>query len=649
MGCASLVKPMAYLHRPTALLHAGYLAVFYQVTVSCGAGAAAADIPPPHLTQPGTPVVAQGGKPPVRPGDDGPKQPAPDTLPKPRVLEQPPPESSVLPFLPPPPGGVGTTPVPTPEVEKKFKQFVEPTVDPENVLYIVIGRPRILRFKDKPKQIQISQDEKEPTAVVQRASDEDPRQWYVIGKRVGSTVLNIWFPDPKDPKTDIILSYLVHVVPDPEAKRRLDDSYSALADEVNRAFPDSVISLKLVGDKLVVCGQAKDIAEATQILRIVQSNAPRGPTEGGRLPVPLTLTSTTTDVGLTGTQSQSFQATLADYQLAGGPNVINMLRIPGEQQVVLKVVVAEVNRAAARSIGLDFALTSKSGRQVFANLTPGLSSQIGTNAGSGGNSTAGAASALLSGVNLPAMLDNGQVALAIKALKTLDYAKSIADPNIVATNGQTARFQAGGEFPVPVVTGFTASGLQGVSFVPFGVQLSFRPTITDKDRIHLELSASVSTKDLASSTTVAGANVPGLNTRNVQTALELRNGQTLAIAGLIENDISADSNRIPFIGDLPVIGRFAKNDNIFTHEQELVILVSAQLVHPLEPKECPLLPGADLFEPSDIEFYILGRLESRRAMDYRGAVRNDWERMMRYHRCEDVFIIGPQGHEGSKP
>src|SRR5439155_4055289 len=124
--------------------------------------------------------------------------------------------------------------------------------------------------------------------------------------------------------------------------------------------------------------------------------------------------------------------------------------------------------------------------------------------------------------NLPVALDNGQIQLAINALRNLNYARSLAEPNLVALNGQTATFQAGGQFPVPIVTGFTAAGLQGVNFVPFGVQLNFTPFITDKDRIRLNVAASVSTRDISSGTSIGGSFVSGLNSRNFQTVVELR-------------------------------------------------------------------------------------------------------------------------------
>jgi pilus assembly protein CpaC len=332
--------------------------------------------------------------------------------------------------------------------------------------------------------------------------------------------------------------------------------------------------------------------------------------------------------------------------------VINLLKVPGEQQVALRVTVAEVNRAAARSIGLNFSINNKHGDTVFAQLTGNIASG-GANSFTNGfnflSPTFRSGEALTTGTgfaNLPVSLDNGQVRLAINALRNLDYARALAEPTVTTMNGQTATFQAGGRFPVPVVTGVVGTGnLQGVQFVPFGVQLTFTPFITDHDRIRLQVAADVSSKDIeAGSTSVGGASIPNLITRNFQTVVELREGQTLAVAGLIQNTLGGDAERVPFFGDLPVVGHLAGFDRVSANEQELVVLITPELVHPLEHGEVPPLPGSDLFEPSDVEFYLLDRIESRRPVDYRSPVRTDLERMREYRRCEQLYMSGAPGY-----
>ncbi len=540
-------------------------------------------------------------------------------------------------------GGFGKTPVPTKEDLKDYAEFIDKVVDPRNTLDLVQNRARLIFLKETPTRIQVSDENIVTYNLVK------PKQLTVLGLQVGTTVMNLWFPDAKKPGEEKVLSYLVRVIPDPEAKERLERVYEALADEINKTFPNSVIHLRLVGDKLVVTGQTKDIVEATQILRIVRANAP--PEDPATVPVDTINVDVRPGDPLAGPGTPG----LEDFLIAGGPNVINLIKIAGEQQVLLKVTVAEVNRTAARSIGLNFSITNDNGVQVFANrtgniATGGLAGTAALAGGGLGGLAGGIGNALgLSTNNLPVALDNGQINLAINALRALDYARSLAEPNLVALNGETANFQAGGSFPVPVVAsggfgGGFGGNLQGVNFIPFGVQLAFTPFVTDRDRIRLTVAADVSVRDIATGTQIAGAAVPGLNTRNFQTTVELREGQTLAVAGLIQNNLGAMSTRVPFFGDIPILTNLTGFQRISHGEQELVILVTPELVHPLEHKEKLPLPGSDLFEPGDLEFYVLGRLESRRHYDYRSPVMTDFHRMKRYIQCERIYIQGPHGH-----
>ncbi|MCI0681331.1 MAG: type II and III secretion system protein, partial [Gemmataceae bacterium] len=239
------------------------------------------------------------------------------------------------------------------------------------------------------------------------------------------------------------------------------------------------------------------------------------------------------------------------------------------------------------------------------------------------------------------------VLLAVNALRTLKLAKTLAEPNLVTLNGNPASFQAGGRFPVPVLGGFTGNGLQGVAFVPFGVQLQFTPYVVDRDRVRLNVNAEVSTRDESIGTSIGGGGgtqVSGLATRNFTTTVELREGQTLAVAGLIQNNFGADTDRVPFWGDLPLIGATGGFNRTSSGEQELVILITPELVHPLETCFTPNLPGSDVFEPGDLEFYLGNRLESRRSRDWRATVRTDYHRIRAGDKfCEDEFIIGPAG------
>jgi pilus assembly protein CpaC len=404
---------------------------------------------------------------------------------------------------------------------------------------------------------------------------------------------------------------------------------------------DSIVRLSLVGDKVVVSGQAHDIEQASQILKIVISNTPgaqpatAATPNATKAPSPAIVPTLRPDVA---DWLKGATPGMENYITSGSDKVINMMRVAGVQQVMLKVVVAEVNRTAARSIGLNFSVRNDQGITVVENRTGGL---LGTGLGGGGGGLLGAAGGL---ANIPVNLDNGQVTLAIHALKRMNYAKSLAEPTLTTLNGQPATFLAGGQFPVPFVAGNAVGGLQGVNFVPFGVQLFFTPIVTDKDRIRLYIGATVSTRDTATGANFSGTQVPGLNARNFSSTVEMRDGQTLAVAGLLQTNHGTDRDNLPFLGTIPVINRLTGVDRTSAGEQELVILVTPELVQPMHAQQLPRLPGSDLFEASDLEFYLLGRLEGRRPVDFRSPVMNEFHRIRQYNRVEQQYIFGPTGY-----
>ena len=249
------------------------------------------------------------------------------------------------------------------------------------------------------------------------------------------------------------------------------------------------------------------------------------------------------------------------------------------------------------------------------------------------------------------MLGGGDLALQIEALRKLNLSRTLAEPNLVAINGQPANFQAGGQFPIPVISaGGAGTNLQGVQFVPFGVQLRFIPVIQDRDVIRLQINANISTRDEAIGTVIGGGGggggtaVSGLNTRNFSSTVELRSGQTLAVAGLLQTNFGSSSDRLPWLGDLPIVGPLTGANRTSAAEQELVILVTPELVAPVDSCNTPALPGNDVFEPTDVEFFLSNRLESRRSKDFRSSVRTDYYKQRRPDLClPDCFIVGASG------
>lgn len=269
--------------------------------------------------------------------------------------------------------------------------------------------------------------------------------------------------------------------------------------------------------------------------------------------------------------------------------VINLLQVPGgieSQQVMLQVRFAEVNRSALTEAGINlFTGTSK---DIIARSTTGQFSNFPTF-----NEDTLTFGDLL---NLFVFSTKFDVGALLKALQTRGYLQSLAEPNLIAYNGQEASFLAGGEVPVPVVSG--AAGTVSVTYKEFGIRLNFTPTIAG-DVIRLHVRPEVSTLDFANGVTISGFRIPALTTRRAETDVELRDGQSFAVAGLL-NNISQDSRQaIPLISSIPIIGNLFKSKSDSRSQTELMVLITPRLVRALNPDEVPPLPtNSDRFLPS---------------------------------------------------
>lgn len=506
-----------------------------------------------------------------------------------------------------------------PEAETRAARYILDRVDPELTLDVRLDRPTIIRLKIAPFRDQVADES------ILEVLNVSETEYSITGKKIGATTLNFWFENPDIPGGRDLISYLVRVTDDQSVLVAL---LPLLEQDVNRAFPNSAVKLSYAGRQVIVRGQAKDIEDATQILRIVSQSLPQeaieefdGNTRVG--PDLNPLASYSPDEleqagGLTG---------LVKGQTGTGANgnrinnrLVNLLEVGGIHQVMLKVTVAEVNRSALRAIGakVDFGNASLA---TFSSLLP----------------------LPVTGGTLNVTRDDFD--LTIKALKELNLARSLAEPNLVTMNGQQANFHVGGQFPVPQST-LTGGGAQGgVQFVPFGVQLNFTPNVTDHDRIRLNLHATVSTRDETTGSVISGSIVSGLNNRDFQTTVELREGETLAIAGLMQSSLGGSSARVPFLGDLPILGRLFSSDNTSYDEQELIVLVTPYLVNPLAANREPLpLPGSDYFEPDDFEFFLRGSMTGHFAEDFRSPARTDFEQIKAFRSLEQELIIGQPGH-----
>ncbi|MFN2598035.1 MAG: type II and III secretion system protein family protein [Pyrinomonadaceae bacterium] len=273
---------------------------------------------------------------------------------------------------------------------------------------------------------------------------------------------------------------------------------------------------------------------------------------------------------------------------AAGFQTVNMLASPVKNvaQVQLQVRVAEVNRSRMKDLGTSYAYQGANGTGGYMNSGSGPSSLGDVIGGAMSGTFTNALNLFVMGGNTMGM---------IRAMQTQGALRLLAEPNLVAMDGQQASFLAGGEFPVPVVqhTGGSNRASITVMFKEYGVRLNFKPTIIDEDHIRLELEPEVSTIDFANGVKVDGFVIPGLSTRRAKTGLELRDGQSFALAGLLDNTENRSLSKVPIAGDIPVIGALFKSKSYMKQETELVFIMTAQLVKPVSPDDLPRLRGLD--------------------------------------------------------
>ena len=514
---------------------------------------------------------------------------------------------------------------------ERANRLVTGTINPELPLNLVVGRPKVLQLAKAAKRIYVPGVGVIRTEII---DEESGREVAITGIAPGTTTLIFWFDDPNEPGGQSTVSYLVRVFDDPILARPITE----LADDLNTKFPNCFIELDQIEDRLIVKGQVPTITEMAQILQVLVGS--RGVRADIARPFDPVTVSTAYDLRgdidpLRAEEEAAYRRRLIDPIALAQAGIINQLKVVGEQQVMLKVTVAEVNRTAARTIGMNFLVEDNAGFTVFQSTVGNL-----VRPGGGG------------GANILASLDMGQVRLAIEALRRLNLSRTLAEPNLIAMNGQPAEFQAGGSFPVPIISsgggGVGGQNLQGVSFIPFGVQLEFTPFIESNGVIRLTLNAEVSTRDESLGTSIGGGaggtQVSGLNSRNFSTNVQLRSGQTIAVAGLMQTNYGASTDRVPFWGDLPIIGSTAGVNRSSSGEQELVILVTPHLVAPIDCEQRPLLPGSDVHEPTDIEFFVANRLESRRNKDFRATVQTDHARQKTAEKCRvQSYMMGTVG------
>jgi pilus assembly protein CpaC len=321
---------------------------------------------------------------------------------------------------------------------------------------------------------------------------------------------------------------------------------SLIDSQIKLLFPKDDISLSQANGSVVISGKVKDAQTSSQVDAVVQ---------------------------------------------AAGFKTVNMLQSPvvEKAQVQLMVRVAEVSRSKMRELGTSYGYVDH-GTIGYLNSGQGPSQLDHTEISP---DKVMAETLLTPALNI--FLGNGISGLTgmLRALKSTGAIRSLAEPNLIAMDGMQASFLAGGEYPVPVVQASGDKPTVTIQFKEYGVRLNFKPTIIDEDHIRLELEPEVSTIDFANGVKLDGFLIPALKTRRAKTGVELRDGQSFALAGLLDNNETQSFSKVPGIGDIPLIGNLFKSKSFQKQETELMFIITAQLVKPVRPDDLPAMRGMD--------------------------------------------------------
>ena len=582
----------------------------------------------------------------------------------------------VMPALPPrPPEGPEMTDQwrreRTERAAEPTARFAETLSGNDAVLELVVGQGRLLTLRSPLAA--------ENGAAVVAVGDPtvvdfevlpNPRLIRLTGNRAGVTDLSFTTSD------DQTYSFEVHVLYDLDLLRA----------QLRQVFPTALLEISQIREHLVVEGQARNTAQVSQITQVIQgyldsvqaSRQVGGRQAAGRNGAAAPPPPQRTGAPGAAEASDSPQAPLpaqpadddpidddngdaeawpgdvagpearGDLRLqatAPQAQVINLVQVPGVHQVLLQVRVAELNRTGLREIGADFLVVDPASGSLFGTaIGGGLVDAVGVAAGSlSGTATAATGPSTTAFGIFP----GADFEILLRALRRNSLATILAEPNLVAMSGQQASFLAGGEFPVPVAqAGAAGAATVTVEWKEFGVQLDFVPYVLDEETIRMTVSPEVSSLDFAAGTTLfaGGAVTPGVATRRATTTVEMAQGQTLAIAGLLQVEIDGNTSRIPGLGDLPYIGPFFSNTSHRRVEKELVVLVTPSIVSPMDAHQVPPLPGSEIDDPNDLEFYLLNRIEGRTGIPFRATTAWDdpWD-LVRTMKLEHRWVQGSVG------
>jgi pilus assembly protein CpaC len=499
------------------------------------------------------------------------------------------------------------------------KNGAPPPPEGPGLLVIPLGGSRPLQFigpDKKPHVIKAAILQNETIARV-LADPLNPTRVIILGLQRGRTTITLTDVDGKAQVTDIAVEF------DIELLRRT----------IRRIAPTSNVEPILIGgNTLILTGTVERPEDIEIILRTAQTligvvtAVPTVPVQGAPPP------GSAPEGGPPPTEGQPREGrdatgghwvtagpfvtggAVGPSLVAGGPQVINAMRVGGVPQVQLCVVVARVARTELRRMSFDF--INDGVHHVFASTVGGgfviPSTGISGTFPGGPTITNMVGSPNQTPANFFLALFNPEQDFfgLLQALRSESLAKILTEPKLVTLSGRPATLLSGGQQAIPQPGGL---GTISVTYKDFGTQLNFLPVVLGNGKIHLEVEPEVSTLDAAFGTSIQGTTVPGFALQRVHTTVELEDGQTFAIGGLIERLVTADTTKVPILGDLPFLGAAFSTKSFSEEEDELVVLVTAHLIDPMSCDQVPkVLPGEETRTPDDFEFFLEGILEAPR-------------------------------------
>ena len=372
-----------------------------------------------------------------------------------------------------------------------------------------------------------------------------PQEIYITAKEAGLTNLMLWQDNRVTAIYDLVVRYDIS-----DLKQRL---HEILPEE-------SDLRVMATNDSITVAGKISNAAALSQALALARSYAPEG-------------------------------------------KIQNLIQVGGVHQVMLEVHISEMSRQLTKRLGINFAGTD--GDNFGVSMLGGLSQVVKPSDGVLASEALGFA--ISPAVDALFRFSTGDVTWTgfIAALQEDGLIKILAEPTLITLSGQSANFLAGGEFPVPVPQGL---GTVAIEYKPFGVGLVFTPTVLSENKISIQVSPEVSDIDLSTAIQLSGFVIPGLRTRRASTTIELGDGQSFAIAGLLRESVRTITSKFPLLGSIPILGALFQSKLFQKEESELIIIVTPHLVKPLDLENQPL-PTDFYVEPNDLEFYMFGMLE----------------------------------------